>query len=520
MPSLAFYWRGSSAANINSLSWDTQTNWRIRTYSATAGSIYSAAPRLPMGGDNVYFGTNYLEGITQASSNTILSPCLFGGITTATSSWWSGATAGSSLSEKHGGIYVTVYPCYPFSKLGGKIDEQILEEWTRNLQVNYWLGSSAIATGPNQWTLASGTEYVDAAYVSTWYGATVGISYGNQPSYAIRHRGGWRDTSKYGTMTSIFGVTGNTAGAGGTGYNYDGTTNRVYIESDPVPSFGYFSNVSTLFGPFGYSHAVQTVAGEVYRHGGIEVSGHYNSISSISCTRDAKVILTNAKINAVKFDPSQAVVSGTTGYSMYLSNSGITMSWFDVGGFYMDQNSTARAIVMGRIDQINGEIVVHGDVTASGGFPCVYPEGASAGVSGGVLIPNGSISFQAPLRDGTEPAIVTLGYPSSEGTKQSTAVNNFYAQPGTIPVVYSLAGNYQGTNFWLNAGTLQFGPALPARATVEIGNLSLAGNSTLDLTPASPQFNGTANLTIVPQSNAATIKPGTGNQFSTTMLFG
>lgn len=522
MPSLTFYWKGSTAASINSLSWDTVTNWRIQSYSATAGTSLQAAPRLPLGGDVVNFGAPYSSSnFLNSSIMSTLSPCLFGGVTTASTSWWSGATAGSSLLEKHGGIGVNVYPSYPFSKLGGKIDEQILEEWTRNLQVQYWLGNATPATGPNQWTLASGTEYTDAQYVSQWYGQTVGISYANQPTYSIRHRGYWGDGSKYGTLTSIVGITGNTGGAGGTGFAYDGSGNRVSIFNfGGIPQNGTGGNISDTFvGWAGFSHGVQTPIGEVYRHGSIEVSGHYNTVSSDQrCTRDAKIILTNAKVNSVVLAPQFAEVFGVTGFGEF-KPVGVTTSWFELGGLFMDKDSTSRYILVKNLDKINGEITIFGDITASGGFVCAAPSGASAGASGGVLVPNGTMHFYPPITEGAASAVVGLGYPQSEGTKQTTAITHFYAEEGIVPVEYTLKGNYTGTNFWLKNGTVTFNTDLPPRATIEISNLSLQGNSVLDATPASPGFQGTANITIVPTTNTAVVKPGAGNQLSMATLF-
>lgn len=531
MSTLAFYWRGSTAANISSLSWDTLTNWRLLTYSATAGYVVAPATRLPMGGDQVNFGTWYGMGVTAHANLTVLSPCLFGGVTTASTSWWSGATAGSSLAQKHGTISAYAFPNYPFSKLGGKIDEQILEEWTRNLQVQFWLGSSVIATGPNQWTLSSGTEYVDASYVSQWYGATVGISYGNQPAYAIRFRGFWADGSKYGTMTTLVGVTGNTAGAGGTGAFYDGSFNRVDIRNVGIPLHGSSStsgNFGTLpgqagIGPFGFSFATETPAGDVYRHGSIELSGHWNSVSSGQATRDAKIILTNAKVNAVALLASYAQVFTSTGPGSRLT--GITQTWFDLDGFYMDKDSTARVVQIANLETMTSPVVIHGDITDRGGFVCAAPAGVSAGASGGILLPNGSMQFSPPLyrTSPTDAYQVILGYPSSEGTKQTTAINHFYAENPSANYgngfTYSIAGNYTGTNFWLKNGTVAFDEQLPSRATIEITNLSLQGDSVFDATPASPGFQGTANITIVPATNLAVVKPGAGNQLSMATLF-
>jgi len=534
MPLLTYYWRGSTAGNINSLSWDTLTNWRVLVLGTGNTSGYlTAATRLPLGGDLVNFGRQYLTSSASylphpAQNATVLSPCLFGGVS-ASNGWWSGATAGSSVGEKHGSISVTVNPSYPFSKLGGQVDEQILDEWAGNL-VSQFHGGVAGGTGVGGWTRDSGTEYVDAQFVSTWYGATVGISFAQQPSgfsgaYSIRHRGFWGDMSKFGTHTTITGVTGASAGA--TGQAYDGSQNTIHIRSDGIPALGTLNNVST-FSWSGFSYATPTTVGDVYRHGSMQVSGHYNSVQYASCVRDANLSLVNARVNAVLARPTYANL-GTTG-----ANSGFGAvtpgnSWFDLQRFHMDTDSTVRLVQFANIDQIqeDAEITVHGDIIPTGGFVCAFPAGASGGATGanGSVISNGSLDFTSPLRT-VDPVKIQIGYPPAVG-KQATVITSLYsnAVPGTgltgpVPVTFSITGTYTGTNIFLNHGKLEFSEQLPIRSTVSVTNLVLFGASEFDVTPASPQYEGYATVGIYPGSNAAVIKPGSGNLFAMTNIIG
>lgn len=188
-----FHWVGSTAASIDSFKWDNINNWKVLELgragsTAPNGSLARliSANRLPRGNDTIHFGPQMTEN-NQYSVGLyhIYSPCLFGGITTDVGAtfggWWSGSTG--AASGLYGAAWTYVYPGYKFSRLGGYIDLAILNEWRDAL--------SAYGYDVTAFTLASGTECVDAEYTSSnWFGYTggVGISFANQPIYDVRLR--------------------------------------------------------------------------------------------------------------------------------------------------------------------------------------------------------------------------------------------------------------------------------------------------------------------------------------------
>lgn len=519
MPALTYYWRGSTAASINSLSWDTLTNWRVLTLPAGSSLAgLTPATRLPTGFDTVYFGRPYT---TQTSgvpapgiASAVLSPCLFGGVSASTG-LWAGSTAGGITLEKYGLVQVSVNPSYPFSKLGGRIDEQILDEWAANI-ATLFAGTSGANTSP--FVLLSGTDGVNGVYSSpSWFGASFGVTAADQPSFAINHRGSWWDQSKFGTRTQIVGYTANGPIPGGaTNGTYDGSYNTVNIYSASIPALGTYPNVRESTGAFGFSYATPTDAGDVYRHGAIEVSGIYNSIASPACARDLDLSLKTARVNSITLKPTNAWLVGAT-----LQTVSPSRSWFDLARFSLEQDSSARVVQIGNLDRLlpDASVTIHGDITPTGGFTAAYIAGLSA--AGGQVYPAGSFEWTPPITS-AQPVEVIVGYPSAVG-KQGTVITNTFAQAGVTTntqTTYSVQGNFSGTNFYLNSGKLQFSSILPTRANIAVTNLFIYGDSEFDVTPASPQFEGTATVGIFPQSNGAIIRPGSGNLFAMTNLVG
>jgi uncharacterized ubiquitin-like protein YukD len=145
----------------------------------------------------------------------------------------------------------------------------------------------------------------------------------------------------------------------------------------------------------------------------------------------------------------------------------------------------------------------------------LYPQGASAGASGGVILGNGSFTFTPPNKASTldETPTVRVGFPLSAGTKQSTTFTNAYFNAGVQPSVLAVDGNFVSTNCYMNEGTLQFSANIPVNATVDISNLQLNGSSVLDMSlPA--LYTGNNAIKVITQSDAVTIKPGRGTAMS------
>ena len=163
-----FYWKGSTAANLNSFNWNSLGNWTVLS-TTTIPPTLTSANRLPKGGDTVIFGRVYKKSTTEpgVTAAHILSPCLFGGPGNTAGSWV-GAT-GTAL-ETNGTINVRARPSYPFAKLGGKLDVSILNQWKTNLMSTSYIGT--ISPELQGWTLASGTEGIDAVWTcANWFGA-------------------------------------------------------------------------------------------------------------------------------------------------------------------------------------------------------------------------------------------------------------------------------------------------------------------------------------------------------------
>ena len=485
-----------------------------------------SANRLPKGGDTVLFGRNYnltASSLPGVSAAAILSPCLFGGVGNTGGSWV-GATG--TAVETNGTINVRARPSYPFSKLGGKLDLNILNQWTTNLRTQGIIG----ATGAD-WILAYGTENSNQAPVWTctnWFGATgagstfaaVTLHYENLGGTFINARGQWLQETKAECYTDIFGVTG--ASAGCTGQNFDGSGNGIVMfNSVDVKEFGYaaFGNSNTIQNWTGYNYATPTTPNDTYLSGSIIVRGLFNYMrTTLSATRNSNIQLIGAKINDISLYPTTAFVLNPATHDVTGVNVS-TKSYFDLGYFYMDQASSARKVKIGNIDTLSFGTIIQGDITASGGFTCALD--AFAGSSGGISVPLGSFQFTPPvLAPDTASTGAIFGFPLSEGTKAATVITNVFANDGggTGVLHYSVEGNFTVTNFYLYKGKLSYSPALPINCNINITNLSMYNDSIFDATPVSPQFEGTNNVTINPQDNNIVVKPGTGNKLTFSNL--
>ena len=520
-----FYWKGSTAANLDSFNWNSLGNWRVLSTNTIPPTLISAN-RLPKGGDTVLFGRNYnltASSLPGVSAAAILSPCLFGGVGNTGGSWV-GATG--TAAETNGTINVRARPSYPFSKLGGKLDLTILNEWYTNLLTQAVPGATGTA-----WVRATGTDLDgnQAVFACTnWFGATgagstfaaVTLYQANMGGTYINARGQWLQETKAGCYTDIFGVTG--ASAGCTGQNFDGSDNGIVMfNSVDVKEFGYapFGNSNTIQNWTGYNYATPTTPNDTYLSGSINVRGLFNYMrTTLSATRNSNIQLIGAKINDISLYPTTAFVLNPATHDVTGVNVS-TRSYFDLGYFYMDQASSARKVKIGNIDTLSNGTIIQGDITASGGFTCALD--AFAGSSGGISVPLGSFQFTPPvLGPDTASMGANFGFPLSEGTKAATVITNVFANDGggTGVLHYSVDGNFTVTNFYLYKGKLSYSPALPINCSINITNLSMYGDSLFDLTAVSPQFEGANNVTINPQDNNIVVKPGTGNKLTFTNL--
>ena len=545
MPSLTYYWVGATAASFNSFSWDNASNWRVMVHggggsTANPKATLTAATRCPMGGDQVNFGRPYgiANNYTPAPFN-ILSPCLFGGVTTAANKLWSGATAGSTTYEKYGTVFAYVHPSYPFAQIGGLITHPFMAQWSTHLSAI--LGTSLSTWG---WT---GSSYYSGDQVwsnSNWFGASAGISAANQPNDTLYYRGSWVNTAKYPTWTRIYGVSAATAGA--TGSVYDGTANQVDIQNVYMkgpwrtPQFAGATSpraegdnmvYTTGFsgGPYASPYwGTNLPNGDAYYSGYVEVSGIWNRVKAESIAPRHLVFHNYGKVNAMTFKPQMSAYGGTTDGQWNMTVPTSQKKVFDIAVMFHGQDSSCRVIDIDGVDQIHSYgIRVLGSVTPAGGFVCAQPAGASQGSSGGVALPNGSVRITPPARLGEQwdiddlgtpitygvsmdRAVVYLGYRQSNSDTSTTTISNLYAEAGaTTPIEYTILGNYFNTNTYMNWGKLSISEDINALSGITISNLYLYGNAEFDMANA-PHLQGRTTVEINAQSNNCIVKPSAG----------
>jgi hypothetical protein len=211
---------------------------------------------------------------------------------------------------------------------------------------------------------------------------------------------------------------------------------------------------------------------------------------------------------------------------------------FDLVYFSHAKEATARVIKIGNMDQIHSlGIRITGNVVPTGGFNCAYPLGASSGVSGGIQLSNGSVHITPPQILGnqwdvddlsgwtggvspmlTNRAVVYLGMVGSEGLTAATTITDLYAETGVtngVPMEYTVLGNFNATNVYMNQGTLSLSEDINPESIVTVNNLYMNNTSVLDLANA-PDHSGLVTVSIKSNSNATTVKPNS----QTTMNIG
>ena len=516
MAALTYFWVGSTAASINSFSWDVVGNWKtLKLPTGGSGGTLATlitATRTPFGQDTVIFGRVYASPSQyNPAPFQIHSPCLFGGITTeGIVKVWAGTTAGSTTPEKYSAIATYIRPSYPFGKLGGQLSTSVLTQMTRALEFHrgevYGTRGEWFRVGEEG---EAGTYWVNGSFIGATAGTTSGISFSAQPHYTLRLLGSVNDGSKFNTTVALTGVTsGATAAVAG----WDGTFNQYSPKTDQLylPYGNSFNSDSNPV--YGWSSGTPTVFGDSYRHGATELYGHWNGIKMVNSVRDFDLTCIGVKVNGLILEPT---------YSNPFTNAAggsTTNTQFDVQSIYFDKDCSARYFGINNVDRVNGDITIHGDVIPTGGFVCAGPLGASGGNSGGIALANGSFTYTPPKRGSetsqSEYPTVRVGFPLSAGTKQSTTITNAYFNAGSIPVdrtvsVLAVDGNFVSTNCYMNDGTLQFSADIPVNASVDISNLQLNGFARLDMSrPA--LYTGLNTIKVITQSDAATIQPGKG----------
>ena len=543
-----YYWVGSTAANINSLSWHSLSNWRI-TASASAGGLaasWRSPLRLPYGGDVVFFGSVY-DGASPYTPDALptYSPCLFGGLTTGTGTGvtltWSGTTAGSSLAQKKGTMTIYVNPTYPFSQLGGEWNTTILNEWAAQCRR---LGVTA-----NNFTVLGNTADGEetAVYYSSAFGTTSGDLTLSKPTQFqgekfIRTMGWVYDYSTYPTRSFFRGYTmgaGFTA-PGGYNYAYDGSYNfyRIGVPTN-FPKLNYGQNRKA------YNGAIPGVStpsnNNILPHGDSIIAGYWNSVESAYSTKSGSIFGNGLVCNKFVLAPSAAIVyyDSTSSGGVYKSNGfsgGNAVSYTQYNTISFDQTSSTRTLRIG--DASNGIVKsvstlnVEGDITSTGGFVCTYPsyEGGTAGSTAGTVIitTTGNLILN-PTVDGavgtsglTTGSLCTVGYPSSDANTKGTnlsAINYIYNMNGSgYEWNIGVLGNLNTNEAVLYGGSFYPDSGIADQNNVEVIQLTMFGDSVLDLSQA-PNHKG-MDTTVAFKSTASRLIPkdGTNITMSSTQL--
>jgi hypothetical protein len=531
-----FYWVGSTAANVNSLSWNRLTNWRTITVATGGATLarWSNATRFPMGSDRVFIGSVVQPaGPYMPVALPVYSPLLFGGLTTgagSTAGSWTGSTAGTQLVHKKGLCNINVLPTYPFSQVGGSLNTTILNEWASQTRL---LGLTAIAFGITGNT-ADGED--TAQYFSSAWGTTSGSFTVSKPAEFIgenclRVMGTVNDFAKSPTRCFFRGYTAGATGTNGYTYAYDGSGNYYNFNTiTELPKAGTSQNRTVSNGTI---TEVPTPENSFYTHGDAVISGYWNNVGSYISTKGGSIFGVGLVCNAFALAPSYAAIySSSTTYPIWKSNgySGSTpTSWTEYDTISFDQASNTKTIRIGGLN--NGllnyvnNINVEGDVTASSGFPCQYPpmEGGNTGGTAGntTITTSGNLILNPNIygQNGSEiPTTCTVGYPFSDANFRGNNLTNIdyiYNMNGS-GYEYNIGaiGNLNTTEAFMYGGSFFVSPQISDNNNVSIGQLSLFGNSTLDLSQAL-NHKGIASE-VVFRSRDARLLPKDGTKISLT----
>lgn len=522
-----FYWVGSTAASVNSLSWNTVSNWRMIANAAAGKTLatWSTPTRLPMGQDYVQFGSVHQQiGPYMPIALPTYSPMIFGGCSAGiTAGTWPGTTAGTSTAAKKGTALLAVLPSYPFSQLGGELNTTILNEWSAQLVRLNLYGLTFGITGDT----ADG-EPTASYYNFLFPGLSADLTITKPTAFLgegyIRWMGQVFDRSQTPTQVYVRGITsGATSGMAGATYAYDGSYNFYNISTEPVSSEGTYQNKYALNGAI---PGVSTPNNSFYTHGNSIITGHWNRISSDLSTKGGSIFITSCTNNAITLNPSSGHVY-LTGLTMprYARNGlsgSVATSYAEYDTISFDQSSNSKSFQIsapnyGMVNSVNS-LIIEGDITSGGGFSCLYPAiGSSGGATGGGVSTIGNLVLYPTIlgEDGTTGShpVCSIGYPFSTANFKNTNLSNInyiYNYNG-VGAEWNIGvkGNLTVTEAIMQGGSFYPHPDIATGNSVQVSQLSLGGDSTLDLTQA-PHHKG-MDTNVVFQSLDARLLPNVGS---------
>lgn len=535
MPSQTFYWVGSAAGSVNSLSWNSLENWKTLVIPNSPGATLAtlqAATRFPMGGDIVYFGhSTEPAGKYEPVKPTIISPLMWGGCSMgaslengATAAWY-GSTAGGTTAEKYGEMYITVRPTYPFSQIGGDLNLTVLNEWANQVNVVSGAGTAT------QFSLISGTVGTTSAeFYSENFSSVTGLTIARPELFwyenYIRVKGTVVDYSETPTKIYFRGVTGAWNGRTGAlagltpGYKYDGSENLYKRGTAIVRPYGTAQNTGTV-------GSVSTPTDSTYTHGSVALSGHWNIITQENNSIGGDIELESVNANLIQLSPNHGYVNSGNAYPNHYTTKTNTTSYsgFSLGNLSMSQTSTAKYLIIGTYGSVGymntiGSVNIEGDITSAGGFNCATP--ASAGLSGANgstnnIIPAGSLWLSPPISQSENtPPLCTIGYPSTTANLKAnnlTTVTNIYTNTGVGPEWHvELQGNISASNLYAFGGTVYVSPYIENNNIINITKIIASGSTTFDLSRA-PVYRG-LTTDIRCYSNGVRVIPNTGTRIS------
>lgn len=525
-----FYWVGSTAASVNSLSWNTVTNWRTIT-NAVAGktlATWTTPTRLPMGQDYVVFGSaHYAASAYTPIAIPTYSPMIFGGCSAGvTAGAWPGVTAGTTLAMRRGTASMQVMPTYPFSQLGGELNTTILSEWAAQM---VRLGLSAASFGVTG-SSADGVE--TAAYHSpafaTGSSTAPSLTITKPASFIgegyIRWMGYVTDFSQTPTKIFVRGITaGLTSGMAGATYAYDGSQNQYTVAVDSqLPLSGKYQNKTAYNGAI---TEVSTPIDSTYTHGDAVIAGHWNTVQAWHSTKGGSIFLTGCTSNAVMLSPQYGYIyrTGVT-YPSWIQNGisgSVATSYTEYDTISLDQSSNTKTFQIGAasagvVKSVNS-LIVEGDITSGSGFACIATTGpGGSGGTGGVATIGNLLLYPTILgADGTANTrpVCSIGYPSSEANYRNTNLTytNYIYNYNGVGNEWNIAvkGNLNVTEAFMWGGSFYAHPQIANGNNVQVGQLSLWGDSTLDLSQA-PNHKG-MDTAVIFNSLGARLLPNMGS---------